>query len=136
MPISTETSNLDGNAAGISSGFRLTRMEATLLHWLRQYPRQCLSREFLLQTVWGYQPGVRSRTLDVHIRRLRRKLGPIGACIKTIFRDGYCWYPEPKAVSLPTASLHSRGFLSMAGVPNTAKMQPVDEMSPELVGAR
>ena len=82
------------SAIDLSPEVRLTRMESTLLHWLRQYPRECLTREFLMETVWGYEKGVRSRTLDVHIRRLRRKLGPVGQrCIKTIFRDGYCWYP-------------------------------------------
>ncbi len=72
----------------------LTRLERALLQWLQQNPGKCLSRDFLLQTVWGYAEGVQSRTLDVHIRRLRAKLGPEGQNhIKTIFRDGYCWYP-------------------------------------------
>ena len=76
-------------------GVHLTRLETKLLHWLQKNPGRCLSRQFLLENIWGYQNGVRSRTLDVHIRRLRAKLGPEGhSRIKTIFRDGYCWYPE------------------------------------------
>ncbi len=76
------------------NGLRLTRLEASLLFWLQQHPGKCLSRRFLLETIWGYKDGVRTRTLDVHIRRLRSKLGPEGpARIKTIFRDGYCWAP-------------------------------------------
>ena len=79
---------------GAAESLRLTRLEAALLLCLRQNPGKCLSRQFLLENVWGYRDGVRSRTLDVHIRRLRCKLGPEGHLrIKTIFRDGYCWQP-------------------------------------------
>ncbi len=86
--------DLLGESVGTES-LRLTRLEAALLICLRQNPGQCLSRQFLLENVWGYRDGVRSRTLDVHIRRLRSKLGPEGHVrIKTIFRDGYCWQPE------------------------------------------
>jgi DNA-binding response OmpR family regulator len=71
---------------------RLTRKEAQLLALLRQNAGQCLSREYLLSTVWGYQNGTRTRTLDVHIQRLRRKLGAEGAArIMTVLRTGYAW---------------------------------------------
>jgi len=74
---------------------RFTRLESALLARLRGSPGRCLSRRFLLETVWGYQQGVKSRTLDVHIRRLRAKLTPEESNrIKTIFRDGYGWYNE------------------------------------------
>jgi two-component system phosphate regulon response regulator PhoB len=77
------------------AGIHLTRKESALLRRLRENPGKCLSRQFLLRNIWGYQDGVRSRTLDVHIRRLRAKLGPAwGTNIKTFFGDGYCWYPE------------------------------------------
>ncbi len=79
----------------LDNGVLLTRMESQLLLWLRRHPGKCLSRKFLLETIWGYKEGVRSRTLDVHIRRLRRKLGPLGHdCIKTVFRNGYSWCPS------------------------------------------
>ncbi|MFB3776693.1 MAG: helix-turn-helix domain-containing protein [Bryobacteraceae bacterium] len=75
---------------------RLTRKEAQLLALLRQNAGQCLSREYLLSTVWGYQNGTRTRTLDVHIQRLRRKLGAEGAArIMTVLRTGYAWQNEP-----------------------------------------
>jgi len=75
---------------------RLTRKEAQLLALLRQNAGQCLSREFLLATIWGYQNGTRTRTLDVHIQRLRRKLGADGATrIVTVLRTGYAWQSEP-----------------------------------------
>ncbi len=71
---------------------RLTRKESELLSLLRQNPGRCLSRDYLLSTVWGYQNGTRTRTLDVHIQRLRRKLGTVGAShIMTVLRTGYGW---------------------------------------------
>jgi len=71
---------------------RLTRKEAQLLALLRQNAGQCLSRKYLLATVWGYQDGTRTRTLDVHIQRLRRKLGVDGSSrIMTVLRTGYGW---------------------------------------------
>jgi len=48
--------------------------EFDLLHRLMSAPGQVLHRRKLLQEVWGYQPGVYSRTLDVHVADLRRKL--------------------------------------------------------------
>ena len=71
---------------------RLTRKESELLSLLRQNPGRCLSRQYLLATIWGYQNGTRTRTLDVHIQRLRRKLGEDGATrIMTVLRTGYAW---------------------------------------------
>ena len=71
---------------------RLTRKESELLSLLQQNPGRCLSRQYLLQTIWGYQNGTRTRTLDVHIQRLRRKLGTEGATrIMTVLRTGYAW---------------------------------------------
>lgn len=73
----------------------LTRKERDLLQYLRENAGKCLSRERLLQDVWGYRDGVKSRTLDVHVQRLRRKLGPVeGAKILTVFRGGYLWAGE------------------------------------------
>lgn len=73
----------------------LTRKERQLLDVLVHNPGRCISRETLLTRVWGYDAGARSRTVDVHIQRLRRKLPPETAdAIKTIVRAGYCWLPE------------------------------------------
>ncbi len=75
--------------------FHLTRKESELLILLRQHAGNCLSRDFLLQTIWGYARGVRTRTLDVHVQRLRRKvrLFNLGGEIQTVLRHGYCWVP-------------------------------------------
>ena len=71
---------------------RLTRKESELLSLLRQNSGRCLSRQILLSTIWGYQNGTKTRTLDVHIQRLRRKLGVEGATrIMTVLRTGYAW---------------------------------------------
>jgi DNA-binding response OmpR family regulator len=77
---------------GRAKGLRLTRKERDLLAFLRQNAGRCLSRDLLLSRVWGYREGVKSRTLDVHVQRLRRKLGPVeGAHLLTVFRAGYLW---------------------------------------------
>ena len=75
-----------------AAGPRLTRKERELLAFLKQNAGRCLSRRTLMREVWGYQEGVKSRTLDVHIQRLRKKLGPEkGRRIVTVFRGGYLW---------------------------------------------
>ncbi len=53
----------------------LTPKEFDLLYYLVQNPRQVFSREQLLEHVWGYQFYGDERTVDVHIKRLRKKLG-------------------------------------------------------------
>lgn len=81
----------------------LTRKEAELLKLLREHAGQCLTREYLLRTIWGYTGGVRTRTLDVHIQRLRRKLKVfnLGGEIQTILRHGYCWVTKGGSPSMP-----------------------------------
>lgn len=65
----------------------LTAQEFSLLHALMQSPDAALSREQLLRTAWGYQGIGETRTVDVHIQRLRRKLG--SSCIETVYKLGY-----------------------------------------------
>ena len=76
---------------------RLTRKERELLLMLTQNAGRCVSRETLLRTIWQYSEGTRTRTVDVHVQRLRRKLGVAANSLKTIVRQGYCWFPEPEA---------------------------------------
>jgi DNA-binding response OmpR family regulator len=78
---------------------KLTRKERELLNMLMQNPGRCISRDTLLKTIWQYAEGARTRTVDVHVQRLRRKLGREAASIKTIVRLGYCWFPDPEAVN-------------------------------------
>lgn len=65
----------------------LTAQEFSLLHALMRSPDAALSREELLRTAWGYQGIGETRTVDVHVQRLRRKLGP--SCIETVYKHGY-----------------------------------------------
>ena len=65
----------------------LTAQEFALLHALMQSPDTALSRQELLRTAWGYQGIGETRTVDVHIQRLRRKLG--ASCIETVYKLGY-----------------------------------------------
>jgi len=72
----------------------LTRKEYELLSLLVQHAGEIVPRETLLMQVWGYSTEIRTRTLDVHIRRLRRKLGVYaGQYIETIFGVGYRFQP-------------------------------------------
>jgi DNA-binding response OmpR family regulator len=77
-----------------SRPLRLTRKEYELLVLLAENAGEVVPREVLLMRVWGYGSGIRTRTLDVHIRRLRRQLGSYGApYIETIFGIGYRFQP-------------------------------------------
>lgn len=68
----------------------LTCKELELLTMLARNAGEIVPRNILLRTVWGYSEGTRTRTLDVHIRRLRRKLGAFGdTYIQTVFGVGY-----------------------------------------------
>jgi DNA-binding response OmpR family regulator len=72
----------------------LRKKEFNLLALLVQNAGQVVSRESLLSLVWGYSGGVRTRTLDVHVRRLRSKLGShADRYIETIFGIGYRFRP-------------------------------------------
>ena len=68
---------------------RLTRREFELLQCLVENRNRVLSRERLLERVWGYAQYVETRSVDVHIGRLRSKLGPAGAQIETLVGLGY-----------------------------------------------
>lgn len=68
----------------------LTFKEYELLKFLATHPGRVFSREALLAQVWGYDFYGGTRTVDVHVRRLREKLGPkYGALIQTVRQVGY-----------------------------------------------
>ena len=68
---------------------RLTRREFELLQFLVENRNRVLSRDRLLERVWGYERFVETRSVDVHVGRLRAKLGPAGAQIETVVGLGY-----------------------------------------------
>jgi two-component system, OmpR family, response regulator len=68
----------------------LTPKEFELLYYFVQHPRQVFSREQLLERVWGYQYYGDERTVDVHIKRLRKKIGkPNQPFFHTVWGVGY-----------------------------------------------
>ena len=67
----------------------LTHMEFELLAFLMAHPGQALTREVLLDDVWGMAYAGDTRTVDVHIRTLRQKLGESGSLIATVRGVGY-----------------------------------------------
>ena len=68
---------------------KLTNKEFLLLATLAKKRGRVLTRQQLLDQVWGYSYYGDARTLDVHIRRLRQKLGACGDCIETLVGVGY-----------------------------------------------
>ena len=67
----------------------LTAKEFRLLETLMTRPGRVLSRERLLDEVWGSDITVTRRTIDTHLKRLREKLGPCGELIETVRGVGY-----------------------------------------------
>ena len=67
----------------------LTQKEFEVLYLLLKNKGQVLSRERLIEDVWGYAFTGESRTVDVHVRTLRQKLGEAGTCIETGRGYGY-----------------------------------------------
>ena len=68
---------------------RLTRREFELLKYLVANRNRVLSRDRLLERVWGYERMVETRSVDVHVGRLRGKLGAAGQQIETVVGLGY-----------------------------------------------
>lgn len=72
----------------------LTYQEFELLKFLVSHPDQAFTRDQLLERVWGYDYYGGSRTVDIHVRRIRAKLGhPYSGCIRTMRHVGYKWVP-------------------------------------------
>lgn len=79
----------DMRVACSDKAVKLTRKEFALLEHLIQNSGRVASRQQLLDSVWGYSYFGDTRTLDVHIRRLRQKLDACGSCIETVVGVGY-----------------------------------------------
>lgn len=84
LNVATHETTVDGHPV------ELTHMEHRLLRFLLTHPRRVFTREALLERVWGYEHYGQTRTVDVHVRRLRSKLGAEhGARIETVRSVGY-----------------------------------------------
>ena len=69
-----------------------TYLEYALLSYLVRHPNHTFSRDVLLQNVWGFDYYGGSRTVDVHVRRIRAKLGPgLAQYLETVRGVGYLW---------------------------------------------
>jgi DNA-binding response OmpR family regulator len=89
-------------AALDSHRLTLTRKEYELLALLVENAGEIVPRHALLMRIWGYSQEIRTRTLDVHIRRLRKKLGPYSEqYIETIFGIGYRFQPYRTSQRFP-----------------------------------
>ena len=87
---------------------KLAHKEFELLAYLLRHARELVNRDTLLMMIWGYGQGVRTRTLDVHIRRLRQNLEPYGKVyIETVFAVGYRFQPWSRKRAEPTAVVNS-----------------------------
>jgi DNA-binding response OmpR family regulator len=75
----------------------LTFKEFALLKFLTTNPGRVFTRDQLLSEVWGYDYFGGTRTVDVHIRRLRAKLGDLESMIGTVHNVGYRFMVEPEA---------------------------------------
>lgn len=89
MDVSRRVVTMDG------ASVTLTFKEFELLHYLLQNPGLVLSREKIMAAVWGFDFEGESRTVDMHIKTLRRKLGDAGSLIVTVRGVGYKLSEEP-----------------------------------------
>jgi len=67
----------------------LTHQEFELLRYLAQHRGRVFTREALLERAWGYRFAGGTRTVDIHVRRVRAKLGEMGSMIETVRNVGY-----------------------------------------------
>ena len=93
----------------------LTFKEFELLKYLAQHPGRVFSRQQLLQEVWGYDYFGGTRTVDVHVRRLRAKLGPEHeTLIGTVRNVGYRFViPAAEKTSRDTRSRQPGGLSTL-----------------------
>jgi two-component system phosphate regulon response regulator PhoB len=73
---------------------QLTQKEFDLLALFARRPEKVFTRNQLLSVIWGYDNELNSRTVDVHVATLRKKLGGHGRHIRTLPKIGYLWDPK------------------------------------------
>jgi DNA-binding response OmpR family regulator len=87
VDVNQHTVSVDGRAV------ELTPKEFDLLALLVRHPGRAFGRDYLMEKVWGYEAGASDRTVDTHVLRLRKKLGPSGERIETVWGIGYRFAP-------------------------------------------
>lgn len=83
MDISAHTLYVDGEKT------ELTYKEFEILYYFMRNPSLVLTREMLLNEIWGIDTDIETRTVDMHIKTLRQKIGRCGKHIKTVRGVGY-----------------------------------------------
>jgi two-component system phosphate regulon response regulator PhoB len=73
---------------------QLTSKEFDLLSLFARRPEKVFTRNQLLSVIWGYENELNSRTVDVHVATLRKKLGDKGRHVRTLPKIGYLWDPK------------------------------------------
>jgi DNA-binding response OmpR family regulator len=99
-----------------------SNLEFQLLSFLVTHPEQVLSREALLYGVWGYDYYGGARTVDVHIRRLRAKLGDDAGRIQTVRGVGYRFEAGVAGAAAPQRSARRGAGLNDGGEPAVSTM--------------
>ncbi|SFB43332.1 DNA-binding response regulator, OmpR family, contains REC and winged-helix (wHTH) domain [Cohnella sp. OV330] len=90
------TIDRQSHAAAVSGKpLQLSPKAFELLVFLAKHEGKVLAREFILDSVWGYEYDGDPRTVDTHIKKLRAKLGPEGKLISTVVRTGYKFERAP-----------------------------------------
>lgn len=89
LDLEEHTVNVDGQRV------QLTFKEYRLLHLFLSHPGMAFTRDQLFNEIWGENYMGESRTLDMHIRTLRQKLGTYGKCIETVRNVGYRLEAKP-----------------------------------------
>ena len=94
--------DFEGRRAALDSRpLALTNKEFELLAFLASHAGMIVSPTALLTNVWGYSTEVRTRTLDVHLSRLRKTLGPYGdQYLERVFRMGCRFQPCREALRM------------------------------------
>lgn len=86
-PLTLDVRNREASLSG--ERLTLTLREFSLLEYLMRHPNQVISRDQMLTNIWGYSFDAFSNVVDVHIKNLRKKLGPYGKNLQTIRGLGY-----------------------------------------------
>jgi two-component system alkaline phosphatase synthesis response regulator PhoP len=81
----------------------LTFKEYSLLQFFLEHPEEVLARERIMKRVWDTDDLLESRTIDMHVRTLRQKLGPAGDAICTVRKVGYKLSAGPGAETADAA---------------------------------
>ena len=109
----------------------LTYMEYELLKFFATHPGKVFTREQLLSRVWGYEYYGGARTVDVHVRRLRAKLGEEHAnLIQTVRSVGYRFGTQRWSPAASEPAVPARGYSVAGGASARARRRLPPTSSP------